>query len=127
LAGAGVGAVAAAAVARSNPPVAFRGAAVGLVAAAAVYPIARRRGHRRPSGAERAALAATVGVLGMALSDPQGAGRLVGIGWAAHALFDALVEHDHARRLPRWYPPLCAGYDLAFGAALCWQAAKKAP
>lgn len=59
----------------------------------------------------------------MALRDPQGAGRLVGFGWAAHAIFDALVGDEHGRRLPRWYPALCAGYDLAFGAALCSQAA----
>jgi len=64
-----------------------------------------------------------VGVLCVALRDPQGAGRLVGFGWAAHAIFDALVGDEHGRRLPRWYPALCAGYDLAFGAALCSQAA----
>jgi hypothetical protein len=51
---------------------------------------------------------------------------LVGFGWAAHAIFDALVGDEHGR-LPRWYPALCAGYDLAFGAALYAQASRGSP
>jgi hypothetical protein len=44
---------------------------------------------------------------------------LLGGGWLAHAAWDAL----HARgggptRVPAWYPPACAAYDAAVGAAL---------
>ena len=40
------------------------------------------------------------------------ANRLLAAGWASHALFDAVHGHDESSRLPRWYPAVCAGYDL---------------
>jgi trans-aconitate methyltransferase len=36
-----------------------------------------------------------------------------------HALFDLACGHGSSTwRLPRWYPALCAGFDVAYGARL---------
>jgi hypothetical protein len=35
--------------------------------------------------------------------------RLLAAGWASHALFDAAHGDDER---PRWYPVVCAGYDV---------------
>src|SRR4051812_32516574 len=88
--------------------------AAGLAIAAAIYPAARRRWRfDRRSGGE------LVGVIGygaasvLAVRRPGPlANRLLAAGWASHALFDAAHGHDESSRLPRWYPAVCAGYDL---------------
>lgn len=96
-------------------------AGVGLVSAAAVYPAARR-GRRGGADGRRealtlaaaAALAATVPRL-----PSDRARRLLGLGWLAHAGYDAVVTHDtSSSRLPSWYPAGCAGYDLGQGTRL---------
>ena len=96
------------------------GAAAGLVTAAAIYPLARRRLSADGAMArEGAALAATVGLAAVSARMPNRAARSVlGLSWAAHALFDATHETTGQSRLPSWYPALCAGYDLTYGARL---------
>jgi hypothetical protein len=88
--------------------------AAGLASAAAIYPAARRRWRfdRRSAGE-------LLGVLGYGAASVLAARRprpranhLLAAGWASHALFDAAHGHDESSRLPRWYPALCAGYDL---------------
>ena len=38
---------------------------------------------------------------------------LLGVGWICHALFDLAFGHSSStRRLPRWYPTFCAGFDV---------------
>jgi hypothetical protein len=89
--------------------------AAGLSAAAAVYPAARRRWRLdRRSASELLGLVAygTASVLAARLPQPR-ASRLLATAWASHALFDAAHGHDEGSRLPRWYPAVCAGYDLA--------------
>ena len=96
------------------------GAAAGLVTAAAIYPLARRR--FAPDAAlarEGAAVAATAVIAAASARMPNRLARTVlGMTWAAHAMFDATHEKTGNSRLPNWYPSLCAGYDLAFGARL---------
>jgi hypothetical protein len=88
--------------------------AAGLAIAAAIYPAARRRWRL-----DRHSAGELLGVIGygtasvLAARRPQPrANRLLAAGWASHALFDAAHGHDENSRLPRWYPALCAGYDL---------------
>lgn len=94
--------------------------AAGLMTAAAIYP-ATRKGSRvsLASAREVAAVAATTGLITKAHGRGGMTARaLIAGGWAAHALFDAQHTLGPGGRLPRWYPALCAGYDLAFAAAL---------
>ena len=88
--------------------------AVGLAAAAAIYPAARRRWRldRRSAGELLGVIGyGTASVLAARRPTPL-ANRLLAAGWASHAVFDAAHGHDESSRLPRWYPALCAGYDL---------------
>ena len=45
---------------------------------------------------------------------------LLAIAWAAHALWDMLLHLQGAGALytPDWYPWICAGFDIAVGAAI---------
>jgi len=88
--------------------------AAGLALAAAIYPAARRRWRLdRQSAGELAGLIGYGAASVLAARRPQPrANRLLAAGWASHALFDAAHGHDETSRLPRWYPALCAGYDL---------------
>jgi hypothetical protein len=100
-------------------------AALGLITAAAIYPACRR--ERRSSGPALREAAAVVAATGLALA---GRGRvpgpgsnlgrrgLIALGWAAHAAFDDKHRATPGSRLPAWYADLCAGYDVAFAAAL---------
>ncbi len=40
------------------------------------------------------------------------------LGWASHALFDLVQGPSNDSRLPAWYAPVCAGYDVAYAARL---------
>ena len=94
--------------------------AAGLTFAAAIYPAARRRWRL-----DRQSAGELLGVIGYGTASvlvarrPQPrAKRLLAAGWASHALFDAAHGHDETSRLPRWYPAVCAGYDLVICAHL---------
>src|SRR4051794_26071657 len=94
--------------------------AAGLAVAAAIYPAARRRWRldRRSAGELVGVIGyGTASVLAARRPRPR-ANRLLAAGWASHALFDAAHGHDESSRLPRWYPALCAGYDLVVCAHL---------
>ena len=116
--GAGIALAADIAMARLVPRRRTAFAALGLVAAAAVYPLSRRRlgmdagetvNHRAAC-----AVAATAAWL-----PAQTARRVLGVGWAAHAVYDAVFTHDAAiTRLPTTYAAACAGADIAMGARL---------
>lgn len=44
---------------------------------------------------------------------------LIGAGWLAHAVWDAIHHEGHGPTEVRtWYPPLCAMADLVIGVAL---------
>jgi hypothetical protein len=96
------------------------GAAAGLVTAAAVYPLARRRLTADTAMTrEVATLAATGAVAALARTlAPSRARALLAAAWAAHALFDVTHSSSGDSRLPRWYPAMCAGYDLALAGRL---------
>ena len=94
--------------------------AAGLAVAAVIYPAARRRWQL-----DRRSVGELLGVVGygtasmIAVRRPRPlANRLLAAGWASHALFDAAHGHDEGSRLPRWYPALCAGYDLVLAGHL---------
>lgn len=93
---------------------------LGLAGAAAVYPLARTGVTDRGAFAgELLALASygAVGVLAARRADSDG--RLIaGTGWLLHAAFDLVQGHGQDSRLPRWYPALCAGYDIAVAGLL---------
>jgi hypothetical protein len=96
------------------------GAGAALVTAAVIYPAARR--DHGVSGAhlvEGAVVAATTGLaVRAAQSDVRTGRRLLAAGWAAHALFDFGQGPSADSRLPSWYAPLCAGFDVAYAARL---------
>jgi hypothetical protein len=96
------------------------GAGIGLVAAAVIYPAARR--DHAPSAAlaveAGVVLATTVLAAVAAGRSPATGRRLLGLGWAAHAAFDFGQGPSPDSRLPGWYAPVCAGYDVAFAARL---------
>jgi hypothetical protein len=92
--------------------------AVGLVVAALVYPMARRRPGLDPSEAWTALSACVIAALSVGRSDRL-ARSLLGVGWMCHAIFDLTFgDSSSTWRLPRWYPALCAGFDVAYGARL---------
>ncbi|RNL77433.1 hypothetical protein [Nocardioides marmorisolisilvae] len=96
------------------------GAGAALVTAAVIYPAARRDRSLSPALAvEGAVVAATTGLaIAAATTDvPQGR-RWLAAGWAAHALFDFGQGPSADSRLPDWYAPLCAGFDVAYAARL---------
>ena len=116
--GAGFALAADVAIARLIPQRRNAIAAVGLVAAAAVYPLSRRR-----VGMDTGETVTLVGVCALAATALQlptrAARRILGVGWAAHAVYDAVVTHDAAiTRLPATYAAACAGADIAMGARL---------
>jgi hypothetical protein len=92
--------------------------ALGLVAAAAVYPLSRRR--MGMDAGETVTLAAACAVASTPAWLPaRTARRVLGVGWVAHAVYDAAVTHDAAiTRLPKTYAAACAGADIAMGARL---------
>ena len=89
-------------------------AGLGLVGAALIYPAARR--ELGPGlGVEGGVLLATAALTAAASrADSRTGRRTVAAGWAAHAVFDFVQGPSHDSRLPAWYAPLCAGYDLAY-------------
>lgn len=100
-------------------------AALGLVVAAAIYPAARRsRRASVPAAREAAGVAVATGLavagsrFGRGPSPAVCRRGLLALGWLGHAMFDVNHEAGEGGRLPSWYPDLCAGYDVAFAAAL---------
>lgn len=95
--------------------------AAGLVGAAVVYPTAHlgRRAHSDVLTREWiAVLATTTLFLGAAFLPKPWSARVIAGGWLAHAAFDLAHERGSSSRLPRWYPALCAGYDVGVAALL---------
>ncbi|HZZ47917.1 MAG TPA: hypothetical protein VFE65_13610 [Pseudonocardia sp.] len=102
--------------------------ALGLGVAAAIYPALRSGEFLGRAGVrELAALGgySALGVVAVRSGSPTAA-RVVSGAWASHALFDAAHRTGSRSRIPRWYPALCAGYDLAV-AALIWRGAQAGP
>ncbi len=93
-------------------------AGLGLVGAAVIYPAARRD-LGAGLGVEAGVLLATAALTAAAVRVDSATGRrLVAAGWASHALFDFAQGPSSDSRLPSWYAPLCAGYDVAYAARL---------
>jgi hypothetical protein len=96
------------------------GAGAALVTAAVIYPAARRDRSLSPALAvEGAVVAATTGLaIAAATADVPRGRRWLAAGWAAHALFDFGQGPSEDSRLPGWYAPVCAGFDVAYAARL---------
>jgi hypothetical protein len=93
-------------------------AALGLVAAAAAYPVSRRRLGMNTGETVTLAAACAVAITAACVPD-RTARRVLGVGWAAHAVYDAVFTHDAAAtRLPSTYAAACAGADIAMSARL---------
>ncbi len=119
-AGAVLGAAAAEPVRRFSPRGSVLAAGAGLITCAVIYPAARRD-HAPSIGlvVEAAAVLATTALAALAVTRSPAAGRrLLAAGWASHALFDALQGPSEDSRLPGWYAPVCAGFDVAYAARL---------
>jgi hypothetical protein len=91
---------------------------VGLAATGGVY-----LGFGVADGRRSALLVQTGELLGFtalaALAVQRDSPGLLGAGWLAHPVWDAL--HYRGRgptRVRSWYPPLCIGYDVALAAPL---------
>lgn len=93
---------------------------LGLAGAAAVYPLARTGCTDRGAVArELLALGSYGAVSPLAIRRAETDGRLIaGAGWLLHAAFDAIHGHSEDARLPRWYPALCAGFDVVIAGLL---------
>ncbi|HEX4189924.1 MAG TPA: hypothetical protein VHZ06_02940 [Marmoricola sp.] len=120
LAGAALGALSAEPVRRAGGRRAVIGAGISLVTAAVIYPAARR--DHAPSAAlavEAGVVLATTTLAAVAAGRSPATGRrLLALGWAAHALFDFGQGPSPDSRLPSWYAPVCAGFDVAYAARL---------
>jgi hypothetical protein len=102
-------------------------AAVGLVVAALVYPMTRRRPGLDPSEAWTVLSACVIAAVAVRCPERL-ACSLLGAGWMCHALFDMAFGHGSSTwRLPQWYPALCAGFDVAYGARLLRSSAQPKP
>jgi len=120
LAGALLGAASAEPVRRLGGRRGVLGAGIGLVTAAVIYPAARREHRVSPELLVEGAVLLTATALATraASGSPAIGRRLLAAGWASHALFDFLQGPSQDSRLPGWYAPVCAGYDIAFAARL---------
>ena len=116
--GAGSGLVLDLAITRLAPQRRTAILAGGLVAAAAVYPLSRRQVGIDVG--EAIQLVAACALTAVALRLPGvTARRVLGVGWVAHAVYDAVFTHDaETTRLPTTYAASCAGADIAIGARL---------
>jgi hypothetical protein len=95
--------------------------AIGLAVAGGVYPALRVREHGRARGMRELvafALFGAVGAAGAVRDGSTAAVPLLAGAWVSHALFDLLHDAGGHSRVPRWYPALCAGYDLGVAALL---------
>lgn len=118
--GVALGAASAEPVRRLSPRGAVLAAGAGLITCAVIYPAARRD-HASSVGlvVEAAAVLATTALAAFAATRSPTAGRrLLAAGWASHALFDALQGPSEDSRLPGWYAPVCAGFDVGYAARL---------
>lgn len=120
LAGAALGAVTAEPLRRTGGRASVVGAGAGLVTAAVIYPAARRdHALSGALGVEALVVGGAAALAAVAAQGSPSAGRrLLALGWAAHALFDFGQGPSHDSRLPDWYAPLCAGYDVAVAGQL---------
>jgi hypothetical protein len=118
--GAVLGAISAEPVRRLGGRRGVVGAGLGLVAAAVIYPASRR--EHAPSRAlvvEGGVVLAMTALAAVAAGrSPSTGRRLLALGWAAHAAFDFGQGPSPDSRLPGWYAPLCAGYDVAFACSI---------
>lgn len=120
VAGAVLGAASAEPVRRLSPRGSVLAAGAGLITCAVIYPAARRD-HALSAGlvVEAAAVLAGTALAAFAATTSPAAGRrLLAAGWASHALFDALQGPSPDSRLPGWYAPVCAGFDVGYAARL---------
>jgi hypothetical protein len=99
---------------------AARVAGIGLVGAAAVYPLARpdRVGTNAPQVREWLGVAGASALFAASTRVPTSARKIVAAGWVGHAVFDVVHRPGPDTRLPSWYAPMCAGYDLVLAAKL---------
>jgi hypothetical protein len=92
--------------------------AIGLVVATLVYLLARRRPGLNPPEAWTVLSACVFAAVSVGCPG-RSSRSLLGVGWMSHAVFDLVFGHGSSRwRLPQWYPALCAGFDVAYGARL---------
>lgn len=119
-AGAVLGLVTAEPVRRQGGRASVVGAGIALVTAAVIYPAARREHPRDRAHLVEGAVVGAAAVLAVLAAgrSPVAGRRLVAAGWAAHAAFDFGQGPSADSRLPDWYAPLCAGYDVAFAGQL---------
>lgn len=48
------------------------------------------------------------------------------IGWVVHGSWDLLLHLPPGHGgVPEWYPPACFAFDLAVGAWICWEIARR--
>lgn len=120
LAGAALGLLGAEPMRRKGGRASVVGAGIGLVTAAVIYPAARRdHTSSKELVLEAGVVVATTAVAVIAAGQSPVAGRrILALGWAAHALFDFGQGPSQDSRLPSWYAPVCAGYDVAFAGQL---------
>jgi hypothetical protein len=116
-------AVAADMTSRHAPRHRFAMQVAGLPVAAAVYPVARSK--RDVSAHVLREALALIGFTALtavaARNDAARGARLLAAGWVGHAAFDLVHDAGPHSRIPEWYPPFCAGYDVGVAAGLLYR------
>jgi len=92
--------------------------AVCLVAAALTYRLADPGAEHGPERTRELLAVGATAVTGIASSlvPPRARHRVLAAGWLSHAVFDMVHHRNSGSLLPRWYPALCAGFDVAVAA-----------
>jgi hypothetical protein len=93
-------------------------AGAGLAAVAGVYVgFAVADGRTSAIAVQSAALLVFVAVAAVGIVE--GSNALIGAGWIAHGVWDAIHhEHHGPTEVKTWYPPFCATADLVVGIPL---------
>jgi len=97
-------------------PYPARLSALGLVGVSTIYPLARK-GLAINDGGHLAFAGAAVAMTAVA-NESIPSRHVVAGGWAAHALVDLVVGRGSHSRLPDWYAPSCAAFDIAYAVRL---------
>ena len=93
-------------------------AGVALAAVAGVY-LGFAVADGRPSGIAIQGVTMLAFAVVAYVGVEEGSTTLIGAGWIAHGLWDA-IHHEHRgpTEVRTWYPPFCATADLAIGIPL---------
>ncbi|WP_244931019.1 hypothetical protein [Nocardioides sp. W7] len=110
--GVGCGRLTAVAVRGLAPAARLRVLSLSLVPVALVYPLARTAVPDKRAILREAGGVAAMGFVAALAVRRDRANQVAAGGWLAHAAFDLIHDPGGGSLIPRWYPALCAGFDV---------------